>query len=731
MILIAAALAVLVALGCSDTTNVPTRIMRRPVSIAVTCEDATGAPVALADCGETGNVARTWGLDADAQGLSIATAPGGTHFDADLFQPGFTSLPVGGVPVVVRSTTTSDLVIVALRSDATTGKPAIAWMRPKDLVPGLELARAPLPCAPIDVQVAYVPPTGGGEGVRSILVAYNCAAFVGIAAFPVVELPETAEPRPGERRWALPAAPRAFSVRADGAVAWISLAGSLGDSVGRLDLAKATDDATAIQVAAIDRPAPVPGLPVPGCPADAQAGLGSRILGAPTATPDGAFVYVPLARPAAMAVLDDGMNRIDVNAPVAGVEGSGSPLLQRLGIRDLELDGPARAIVMVDLGNDTDGNALGIRAYVAQQSGFLSRVVVTPNADNPVPHQQERTLEDGVSSDVDSTALMPALRVDGLILTRSVVQNPEYPSFGMPDIETDPDRTEKSVYYGVRFGGDLDGELTETWDVTYEGVIPGTSGCGALEAEPGAASAAFFRDPSADFCALGVMEANGTHQGDVLVVTPDPQGTCALSADEVLEYRIVGVQADRLALEPAYVSVPLPPAGCQDGRALRYEIRASESWTVVGTRTGFLHNRTSEGGLCVARADADSRFTGRALTTLPEDGGALVAACPVRLGDTKIGGNLLASRFTNTALSFNVVPGCKTDSKFRPVWIPPTRDTRLSFQATSGSVRKSVTLGGLPEEMVVAGTSIFALDSGTGVVYRVDASAETVSDSWY
>ena len=147
-------------------------------------------------------------------------------------------------------------------------------MRPKDLVPGLELARAPLPCAPIDVQVAYVPPTGGGEGVRSILVAYNCAAFVGIAAFPVVELPETAEPRPGERRWALPAAPRAFSVRADGAVAWISLAGSLGDSVGRLDLAKATDDATAIQVAAIDRPAPVPGLPVPGCPADAQAGLG-------------------------------------------------------------------------------------------------------------------------------------------------------------------------------------------------------------------------------------------------------------------------------------------------------------------------------------------------------------------------------------------------------------------------------------------------------------------------
>jgi hypothetical protein len=55
----------------------------------------------------------------------------------------------------------------------------------------------------------------------------------------------------------------------------------------------------------------------------------------------------------------------------------------------------------------------------------------------------------------------------------------------------------------------------------------------------------------------------------------------------------------------------------------------------------------------------------------------------------------------------------------------------LSFQATSGAAPKSVTLGGLPEEMVVAGTSVFALDSGTGVIYRIDATDDTVTDSWY
>ncbi len=730
--LIPPALAVLVALGCSSTTNTPARIALRPVSMAVTCEDAAGAPLDLASCTDTTSTARAWVVDADVQGLSISTAPGGAHFDADPFVPGFTSLPVGGDPVVVRAPLSSDLVLVALRSDTTTGKPAIAWLRPKDLAPGLELSRASLPCAPIDMQIADIPPTGGGTGVRSILLAYNCGAFTGIAAFPLTALSDAADPRPGERRWPLSAAPRAFSVRPGGGVAWISLAGTPGDSVGRLDLSKDPSDASAVQIAAIDLPVPASSLPVPGCVAASQAGLGTRMLGAPTATLDGAFVYVPLARPAAMAVFDDGMNRIDVNAAVPDVDGSGNPLLQRLGVRDLDLDGPARAIAMFDLGKDaTTGAALGVRAFVAEQNGTLARVVVTPNTDNPVAHQHEHSITDGVSNDVDSVAQMPVLRVDGVILTQAIVQNPEYPSFGMADIESDPANSGKSLYYGIRFGGDLKSELSEIWDVTYEGVIPGASGCGTLAADPGATQSAFFTDPTVDFCALGVLEGQDAHPGDVLVITPDPKATCAQAADEVLEYRVVGVQANRLAIEPAYVSVPLPPAGCFDGSPMAYEVRASGAWTVVGARSGFLHNRMSASGQCVARADSNPLFTGRAFTALPEDGGAVLQSCPARLGDSKIGANFAASRFTNAALSFNLVPGCKTDSRFQPIWIPPTRDTRLSFQATSGAVPMSVSVGGLPEEMVVAGTSVFTLDSGTGVVYRVNAVDDTLTESWY
>lgn len=744
--IVAAALAVLGTVACTTVSESPTRILRRPTAIAVTCADAADVPVDRSRCGETGNVVTTWVVDADARGLAISTPPNGDHFDADPFEPGFTALPVGGDPVVVRATAASDLVLVAMRSDDATGKPALAWLDPAKLKPGLAPDRAPLPCAPIDMAVADVAPGGGGDPVPTIVLAYDCDALAGIAAFPLDARGEAADLRAGERRWTLPGTIRGFSIRADGGVAWIALAGDQGDSIARLDFALAPPGGLSPdQVVPLDASLPALPDPVPGCAASNADPLGSRILGAPVATPDGAFVYVPLARPDVVAVFDDGLRRIDVNAPVPGIEGSGNVLLQRLGIRDIPMDAPVRAIVMVDLGTTTDATdstlhlELGVRAFAALQNGTLARIVVTPpqvksdegkaitDPANAVPHQPENG-----ASDVDTTALMPVLRADGQVLSRSVVNNPEYPSFGSPEIATDPERSGKFTYYGIRFGGDLETELTERWDFTYEGVIPGATGCGTLEPLPGEAVAGVFRDPTADFCARGVMEAQGVRPGDVIVITPDPSASCDQAASDVLEYRITEVRSDRLVLQPAWVSLPLAPAGCFDGLPLAYEIRASGSWTVVGSRSGFLHNRkASEDGACVERPDADARFNGRALTTIPADGGPVLEACPIRLGDRAMGENWAASRFANAAFSASVVPGCKTDSRFRPVWLLPSRDTHLTFQATSGSSPRILTLGALPDEMVVAGTTIYSLDAGAGAVYAVDATLNSVTASWY
>jgi hypothetical protein len=715
--------------------------------MAVTCADTTGIPVERSKCDDSDVDVTTWVVDGDAGGLSIASAPSGRHFDADPFEPGFTPLSLDGRPIQVRATPGSDLVLVTLSVDDASGGPALAWLKPSEKTQGFVPQRAPLPCVPIDMVVSPIVPSGGGEPVLSVVLSYNCSSLVGIAAFPLESRSQTTQPRTGERTWPLPSAPRAFSVGPDGTVAWVALAGATGDSIARIDLAKSVSDAGGLFVKAMDLPAEEDGVALPGCPTQGATQQGSLILGAPVATPDKKFVYVPLARPASVAVFDDALNRIDVNAPVVGMDGSGNLLYQHLGISDLLMSAPAKAIVMVTLGVDPDATAVpaedrGVRAYVALENGVMTRVVVVPatttNTDgltiladplNKIAHQIENAVDDaGKTMAVDSVALMPVFRTDSEVFSRSVVQNPEYPSFGSSEIISDATRSGKYVYYGVRLAGDVGLELSEGWAVTYEGVIPGATGCGLFEAEPDSGVAAFFRDPTADFCKAGVLESADARPGDLLVVVPDPRSTCAQAAAEALEFRIVGVWPDRLAIVPAFVSIPLPAADCFAELPLAYEIRASSSWTVVGTKSGFLHNRTSEGGSCVVRPDADARFNGRAFTTLPEDGGVELHSCPLRLGDVKIGANWAASRFSNMAFSFNVVPGCRT---VNPSVIPPVRDTRLTVEVTSGRSPEFVILGGLPDELVVTKTKIYVLDVGIGVVYLVDASANTVSGSWY
>lgn len=737
-------LVVLAAVACDDKTNTPTRILRRPLSLAVTCADATGTPLAKEKCGDDGSRLTSWVLDGDARGLSISYGSDTDRFDADPTVPGWTALAVGGDGVAVRSTPGSDLVVVAIAKDDVTGGPSLAWLVPGDLVPGVALDRAPLPCPPLDLVIAPAVPRAGGAPVVSALVLLDCADGHALSVFPVASLDQAADPRDGERRFPLPALPMGVGVTVDGALAYLSLRDpDRGDVVARVDLSKAGDDASALTTVALDEPAPVSPVSVPGCSNEGvPARKGTLVLGAPAPTPDGAFVYVPLAVPAGIAVFTGDLVPVDANAPTPGVDGSSSVVLARTGVRHIPLEAPVTAVAMVtlptptaeEIASATDSDTLaddGVRAFAVLESGQMTRIVVTPNVtmpdkDNPSPHRVEAG-----ESNVDSSALMPVLRADGEVWPRGIVRNAEYPSFGMPDIENDPERTEKSVYYGIRFDDGLADQLSETWDLTYEGVLPGAGGCGTFRTEAGEARSGTFEDPTADFCATGVSEGQGPFAGDVLVVRPDPSADCDLAGAEALEYRILAVEPTRLLLEPAFVSLDLPPAGCLDGLPLRYEVRASGHWTVVGSRSGFLHNRESSGGACRDRADADPRFTGRARTTLPEDGGEELQSCPARLGDLRLGANLAAARFRNASFYLNVLPGCRTDSRFRPVVIPPVRDTRLTFQSISGFAPRTLALGGLPVDLSVAGTDLHVLDAGTGVVYEVDAVDNLVPRSWY
>ena len=92
-------LAVLTA--CSNPINYPTRTLRRPVAIAVTCRDAASKPV-TGDCTGAGRYPTLWAADADLGSLGILDASSGIHQDTDRFIPGYTSLTIGEDPVAIR-----------------------------------------------------------------------------------------------------------------------------------------------------------------------------------------------------------------------------------------------------------------------------------------------------------------------------------------------------------------------------------------------------------------------------------------------------------------------------------------------------------------------------------------------------------------------------------------------------------------------------------------------------
>lgn len=775
--------------ACSRPTSAPIHVFRRPVGVAVTCSDTAGNPVPVSSC-TSSSLQTAWVLDADRSGVGILSLADGVHLDTDAFLPGFNPLAIldgdGEVLpdlVEVRAAPDSDAVYVLSRRGRT-----LVRVSPRTLEQTLQslpceatsfdfaedgpLAPAALVACPDPPGIAIVPldDFGATQGSSLPMIAMSGrplrldATGDGTLAFVTHDAPD------GKRLGYLSRVDLAAGTEDRLPLLPECSDGLDNDGDGWTDHEDPGCEGPDDDSEDPDRPGPCedgvdndadervdaedpdcgphgvsefPLVPWPACangrdddgdgladwPADpdcygpAFLDEGSpppRTVGRPAVTPDGRFVYVPMTPPAAIAVFEaTPLRRVDVNA----LDGpSPNVLLHRLGIRDILLTSPVVGLAMVR-------GETGTRAFAGLASGQVLSIQVD-QAGEPV-HRLET--EDGVT--VASSTSLPVVRVRGARVGTLDEVSSEYPTFGSNLVAPVPGAADQYSYYGITFGGRPEQELPETWRVTFEGVIPGAASETGFY-DPGAAT---LRDPYRDFCTLGV------EPGDHVVLTsppavclasdPTPPGACPEVAGgldglppglvNLCEYRVAGVGPDRLVLEEVAGGRGLDVLAGLPG-PVPYEVRVAEAWTVVGSRSGFLHNRVSAGDHCEERADSDLRFTGRATTSLPPPGAPL-PSCPVREGASGI----VWSPFTNPAFTFRIFPPCRTGEDLRAEACRLVRDTEVSFGVAEGRAFRVAATGGFPVGLQVVGSRLVAVDPVFGAVHVVDWGTMTLLQTLY
>lgn len=234
---------------------------------------------------------------------------------------------------------------------------------------------------------------------------------------------------------------------------------------------------------------------------------------------------------------------------------------------------------------------------------------------------------------------------------------------------------------------------SESWDVVFEGALPGSTRVrGRVETDGGDV----LVDDRADFCKLGV------EAGDRVVLLDDPLpaderpeacGAVDCSAFELGDDE-EGLEVEVIGVTPSTIEVDWPGSGasCCFPELTRYQIRVrSGEWIVVGSETGYLHSWTSEGDVCV------------------EDPAVPDAALPLRVGRARTG-----EPFENPYFSFVLSAGVDPEV----LDADPVRDDAWSF--TTGHELAPIVLdgGALVAQIVRApvGEGLFAVDSSAGVV---------------
>ena len=292
--------------------------------------------------------------------------------------------------------------------------------------------------------------------------------------------------------------------------------------------------------------------------------------------------------------------------------------------------------------------------------------------------------------------------------------------------------------YGIWPADDFEATPTETWTLTYEGVIPRTEGrFGAF------ADASTLIDPGQRFCEHGVAPSDWL-QLEVPVSAAAPALTRALVptlADgracptrplttTVVEVRVTEVGMARLGFDPATVRIrpqlpvldetavqeaglslrlcqaavealdaalgapenliapgdALPLAPDQLPPRVRYRVRVGEAWAAAGSASGFLHRQRWDraASACVVDASLDPRLTARAAEVPAAV--ARYATCPPTnesLAVANVGGILADSvRFTNPSFALDVFPPCTVTPDGGIIPAPTQQDTAFAFTVT-------------------------------------------------
>lgn len=352
--------------------------------------------------------------------------------------------------------------------------------------------------------------------------------------------------------------------------------------------------------------------------------------------------------------------------------------------------------------------------------------------------------------------------------------------------------------YGVWGHDDPEGVESETWEITYEGELPGAAGALGRFISP-----ITFYDPASQFC------TDGVEPGDWLVLAAAPDtlvaslrqvlpveltdadgvvtAVCPVEPAETaeIEVKVVTVGQTSLVIDPATARLrPVPPvldedaieadgtvstSECEDAleelkltltyeanlpatdafavgnlpRHMSYSVRAASVWTVVGTRSGYLHRNVWDAadGRCVLDgktpdwpepatpvdpgegADEEAvatyeaelaaltawqvhegSYSGRLAQLGDEGTGTTVSygACTPILEEIDADGAALFHpdpdnpvRFHNFSFELEVFPGCIPSEDGSATLVESQRDTRWTFQVAGPESPRAATVAGV------------------------------------
>lgn len=347
-------------------------------------------------------------------------------------------------------------------------------------------------------------------------------------------------------------------------------------------------------------------------------------------------------------------------------------------------------------------------AYVSDDGGRASRILVEEDG---VPMH----LADSATEEDDHTqAGKPRLYVDGKEIQLGYTPIAGVPNLGPLVIETIDEESGVDRYYGIDFQGGLRAHRNETWQVVFEGRLPGTSALSARLMNNGTAH--IF---GGSLCSVGVLP------GDLLELAYEPAYACGeFAVGGVYTFPIVAVSDDFLELSPdggegrlsdgEVVSVGLPTTNCF-GKFVSFGIRASDTYVVSGTRSGFFHDVVSTPDGCAQALEANPLLTGRAFAASLKEG-AVLPACPVT-GPVEA---LELSPYANPLLTFNIYPACEEQVEGSRTVIPTQRGTEWRFAVSSGFVSQTI--------LAAKSATGQVLSPAADVLYVLDLAARGIKE---